>query len=859
MRLNVYLFLIAVLLLLVPAGLSAQTAHPLGKTFTPRHTEASLKDFFRDIEATTGVIISYSNRSLDDREVLRLPAGPQTVGQALDILLAGKKVNVVESGEKILLVPGTAATTPVAAPAVSLNGYVRDVQSGEVLIGATVYAPSGMAGTVTNNFGFYSLSLPPGKHTLYISYIGYKTDTLDLALDNSLRRDVDLREAASMQEVSVSSKESQFLVQDHMHLSSGDLENKPLLLGEADPMRSLQLQAGVQSGTDGASSVMVRGGDPGQNLHLLDGIPLYYVDHFFGLTSVYNLEAIKSIDFYKGAFPARYGGRLSSILDVHARDGDLQRIGGQFTLGLVKSSLNLEGPIVKNKAALMVSARRTYVDGLIRPFTKEVGAYFYDVNAKANWIINKNNRVYASFYNGRDQIGVSSDDVYISALWGNTVAAIKWNTIINPRIFLNTTATYSLFRYRIKDRIDLIDTSGVKVSSGFIGLSSVKDAALRIAAEWYPNPAHKIEIGTRYAYTAFSPTSLKTSDPQQSFPLNTQSSLFYSNELVLYAEDEYRYNNRWLIRPGLHFSNWFSEKFQYHSLQPRLYIAYRPERGKQVIYGSASHMAQFLHLINSNTYGLPADFWVPSTERIRPEESWQMSLGYSGTWKGLNYNVEAYYKDIDGVITYRTGKSIFDNSNHWQDKVAQGTGWTYGMELTLNRSFGKFNAALAYTLSWSWRQFSEFNDGKPFPYRYDRRHNLKTMLSYVPSKRFDATANWTFMSGEAFTLPDQIYPDFDQNLFIQPNAAFTSNNFTYYYTDWNNYRLPAIHRLDIGVNFNRYRRKHYVRTWSLGMFNVYGRPNVMFVMLDSDDEGRLRLKGVNLLSFVPYISFKLKF
>lgn len=858
MRPSLRLVLILCLLLLVLPGLRAQQAHLLEKVFTPSVTQAPIKVFFNDIRTQTGIDISYSNSVVNSELQGTLPAGPQTIEAALKALLSGRNIKLIESGDKILLVPDVPAPTP-ALKLFTINGYVRDAVGREVLIGATVYNPSNRAGTVTNEFGFYSLSLPPGRHTIYISYIGYKTDTLDLELHAHQRKDVDLRAAETLGEIKVSSKESQFLIQDHLHLNSGDLQGKPLLLGEADPMRSLQLQAGVQSGTDGASTVLVRGGDPGQNLHLLDGIPLYYVDHFFGLSSVYNSEAIKSVDFFKGAFPARYGGRLSSIVDVHARDGDMERIGGQFTLGLVKSTLNLEGPIVKNKASLMVSARRTYLDGLVRPFTKAVGAYFYDVNAKANWIVNKNNRLYASFYTGRDQISLNGDDEYLGALWGNTVSSLKWNTIVNPRLFLNTTATYSLFRYRIRERTDLLDSNGLKVASGFIGLSSIEDAALSFSAQWFPNSSHKVEIGTRYAYTAFSPTSVKASDPQPPFPLNTQSSRFYSNELVLYAEDEFRFENRWLIRPGLHFSNWFSDKFQYHSLQPRLYMAYRPERGKQVIYGSVSHMAQFLHMINSNTYGLPADFWVPSTERIRPEECWQMSLGYGGTWKGLNYNIEAYYKDITGVITYTTGKSIFDNSNHWQDKVAQGNGWTYGTELSLNRGFGKFNASLAYTLSWSWRQFREFNDGKAFPYRYDRRHNLKAALTFTPSKRFDATANWTFMSGEAFSLPDQIYPDFDQNLLVRPNSAFTSSNFTYYYTTWNNYRLPPIHRLDVGVNFNRYRGKHYMRTWSLGMFNAYGRPNVMFVMLEESDDGRLQLKGVNVLSFVPYISLKVKF
>jgi hypothetical protein len=271
-------------------------------------------------------------------------------------------------------------------------------------------------------------------------------------------------------------------------------------------------------------------------------------------------------------------------------------------------------------------------------------------------------------------------------------------------------------------------------------------------------------------------------------------------------------------------------------------------------------MSQFLHFVNNNTYGLSSGFWVPSTDRIKPEEAIMGTVGYTGRMNDLTFNIEGYYKDVHGVTTYTVGKDIFDNSARWQDKMVQGKGWSYGSELSLGYKFGKFHANLAYTLSWTWRKFEMLNEGKAFPYRYDRRHNIKASLIYKPKSKFDAGANWTFMSGEAITLPDQVFPDFDNSLLIRPSVAIPSSNYTYNYTQWNNYRLPAVHRLDIGINFHKFKSKYVERIWSLGVFNAYGRHNVMAVQLVNDESsGEFKLKGMSYLQYIPYISYKLRF
>ncbi len=835
----------------------AQGVKLLETPYVPSLQEARLEQFFEDIQSQTGITISFSSSFLNTSQFHQISGSEQTIGEVLSVLLDKYKVSLVERKQKILVVPGAGWRKEGC----TISGYVRDKSNREVLIGVNVYIPALKVGTATNNFGFFSLTVPRGNYVVYVSYIGYKTDTLEFVCQDKLQMEVLLETKTTLQEVSIVSERSRPVSEgDMLQIRPADIYGQQALLGENEVLRALQQASpGVQAGIDGTSNLIVRGGDPGQNLYLLDGVPLYYVDHLFGLTSVYNTEAIKSADFYKGAFPARYGGRLSSVVDVHTKDGDMERIGGQFTMGLIKSTLNLEGPIVKDKASFMVSGRRTWVDGLILPFTNQIGIHFYDINAKGNWIVNKNNRLYLSYYSGRDQVRYSEgDESSLRTRWGNTIASLKWTSILTPKLFLNTTYTYSHFEYELKDRAEVIDSNGISEQGTYTGASKINESSLRLQAQWYPQYNHKIEVGGSYTYSLFEPTKLLRVNARIPLPVNPVSNEFSANEIMAYVEDEVKIDEKLLIRPGLHWANWISTQFNYAGLQPRLYASYRM-RHNQLIFGSVSHMVQFLHLISNNSYGLPADFWVPSTEKIRPERGWVVTLGYSGKLSGTRFSGEAYYKNTSGVVVYTTGKNIFDHSPRWQDKIMQGRGWSYGVELAGDRWFGRVHASVTYALSWSWRRFELLNDGKPFPYRYDRRHNLKIATSCKLSESANMGINWTYMSGEAFTLPDQIYPDLDNNLlFLQ--REFTSAEYTYNYSDWNAYRLPAIHRLDVGFNFTKKRGEYYVRTWSFGAFNLYGRPNVMFVTLQhNESDGTFKLSQLSVLHFVPYITYRLSF
>lgn len=839
----------------LPGVSPAQVLSVLSQKYTPVLKIGTIKEHLVAIE-NSGISISYSNATVETDKIVALGKEVYTIEEVLNMLLEGQNVDIVEKKNKVLIVPvNDKKNITLNRDVYTVNGFIKESGSDEVLVSAVVYAPGTEYGTTTNNFGYYSLTIPTDIERLVYSYIGYKADTVSISSVNE-RVDVILKKQNTLDEVKVyTAYESST---QHVHVNREEITSCPALLGEQDVMRALQNEAGVQAGIDGSTSILVRGGTPGQNLNLLDGVPLYYVDHFFGLTSIYNSEAIKSVDFYKGAFPSRYGGRLSSVIDVTTRDGNMEKWGGHFNMGLVKGGLSLEGPIVKNKSSIIVSARRTWLDALWKPFTKNPSVNFYDINAKANYIINDNNRVYLSYYNGRDKIKSNVDDGDISTQWGNHVASAKWNSVINSRMFLTAMLTYSKFRFQLRDTRQIIEYGGISNANNYTGTSTINELSNKLQANWNLSAKHNVEFGIKLSYAAFTPVSVESNDiNNQSLNIPISSS-FTMNEVTLYAEDNIQVTDRLLLRPGIHWATWFNNDFNYSALQPRFYAEYEIKPDHK-LHASLSQMAQYLHLLSNNTYGLPTDFWVPSTRLIEPEESIMGTLGYQGTpGKNFKYNVDLYYKDVEGMVMYNIGKNIFDNNIYWEDKIIQGKGWSYGAEISLEKRLGPFTTAMAYTLSWTNRKFSQLNDGKPFPYRYDRRHNFKTSLVFQ-KKRFEAAASWLYMSGEAITLPDQLYPDFDRNLMIDPGTSYYSNYYTYNIADWNNYRLPPIHRLDVGLKFIKYRKKS-VRTWSMGVFNAYARPNVLYAELIEEVEGGgFDLRALNLLQVIPYINYKLVF
>jgi outer membrane receptor for ferrienterochelin and colicin len=441
------------------------------------------------------------------------------------------------------------------------------------------------------------------------------------------------------------------------------------------------------------------------------------------------------------------------------------------------------------------------------------------------------------------------------ALWGNTIGAARWTTILNPKFFLNTTATYSYFRYALTDRNSAAAPDSLGRLPDYNGLSAITDASLRLQADYFLSSSQRIQFGVHYVNARFAPASTTFGEEFQGFNNTVSAAAFNSQEVMLYAEDELKLSPQWSVRAGLHWANWFSSSYYYQSLQPRLYITWRPDERNR-LFLAATRMSQFLHLLTSNTSSLPADFWVPSTSTLKPGHSWLYSLGYASSvrpWASLS--AEVYYKDMRNVVGYRGASNIFQNSARWEESLVQGKGESYGLELAADVKLSPVTATLCYTLSRTTRQFETLNDGAPFPYRYDRRHNLKLEAVYQKGKRFRAVVGWTYMSGEAVTLPDQVYPGFENNIL----GSTSSNPFVYGYGKPNNYRLPAIHRLDIALQFMRNRGHHFQRTWTLGVYNAYGRRNIVGVALFEEAPGQYQLQGYSLFRFIPTISYAIKF
>lgn len=839
----------------------AQRVSLLATPYTPGFTTGTVESFLENIRQKTGVTVSYSSSTVARQRTATLTGAERTVGAALSRLFAGEGAQLVERRSKILIVAATVRERP--APTHTVSGTVRDSGSKELLIGAVVQVPALRRGITTNFYGFYCLSLPEGRHTLVTSYPGSRPDTEVVDIRADLHRTILLSPQTALEEVKVT--ETKRTPADRTRLSPLDISRKAAPLGESDLLRALQRTAGVQSATDGGASLLVRGGDAGQNLHLLDGVPLYYVDHFGGITSVFNTDALKSVDFYKGGFPARYGGRVSSVVDVAARDGNMERWGGSASLGLLKGSAVIEGPLIKERASVMIAARRTWVDLLVRAFTDDVRVNFSDVNAKANYILNKNHRFYLSGYTGRDKLGVSvlstEDDADFLLREGNNTASLKWTAVFSPKLFLHTTLTYGAFRHQLSAKLSEIFADSITASPRYTGRSTMTDAGLSAQAHWYPSARHGVEVGARVATLRFAPAAVAYFDETGAQISSEEAPDFRTTEVIWHVENVITLSPKWMLRPGIHWATWAGQDYRYTSPQLRMYAAFTPG-SRHTIYASAAQMTQYLHFISSgaSTAALsgatPSNLWVPSTARLQPEESLTGSLGWNGrAGKHHAWSVEGYYKHMKGLLDYRDANGQFYASAQWERGLVAGTGWSYGAEASVQERVGPLHASAAYTLSWTWRKFPGINSGKAFPFRYDRRHTIKTDVLYEPTKRFNVAVAWTFLSGEAFSLPDEMYPDFDNNLPVGGG----SSPLALHYSARNNHRLTPIHRLDFAVAFTKPLRRRAERTWTIGLFNAYARRNPVAPVLALNNDGIYSLQNTASFRLLPTVVYRRTF
>lgn len=765
---------------------------------------------------------------------------------------------------------------------VTLSGHLTDADSGEDLLGARIAVnelPG--VGAITNDYGFYSLTLPKGTYTLTFKSISFETKTVTIELQSDLIYDLEMAPEGRM--IGVIDVTGEKLDENVTSAEMGvdkinvkDVDNIPVLFGEKDIMKTMQLLPGVKSAGEGNSGFYVRGGSADQNLILLDEAPVYNASHLLGFFSVFNSDALKDVKLYKGGAPAEYGGRLSSVMDIKMKDGNAKQLSVSGGLGLISSKLTIEAPIVKDKGSFIVSGRRTYAD-LFLGFSKNPAAensilYFYDLNAKANYRIGKNDRVFISGYFGRDKFGFSDQFGFD---WGNATGTVRWNHLYSDRLFGNTSLIFSNYNYKIK--------FGSGDESFQIG-SEIQDINFKEDFNFYINSNNTLNFGGNFIHHTFRPGEIETGSDID-FVLNDIDER-RSLESALYISNEQSIKKRWKIVYGLRYSNFVQigpgdiysfnengditgstaydkwEKVQaYNGLAPRLSASYILNE-KSSIKGSFARTYQYIHLVSNSTSSLPTDVWMPSSNNIKPQIADQVAVGYFRNFLDnmLEFSAEAYYKNMQNVIDYRDGAEVTLNPAV-EGELLYGIGRAYGLELLLKKRRGKFTGWVSYTLSRTERQFDEINDGAWYAARQDRTHDFSIVAMYNFTERLSISGTWVFYTGNAVTFPSGKYEIFGQTVDL--------------YSERNGYRMPEYHRLDLGVTLLNKKfkmvadpitgeevkvAKKFESSWNFSVYNAYGRENAFSIDFRTNETtGVTEAVQLSLFKIVPSVSYNFKF
>ena len=756
----------------------------------------------------------------------------------------------------------------VVAQKFTLNGYVSDAASGENLSGASVIVENVPAtGAVSNNYGFFSLSLPEGNYRIKVQYIGYEPAILPVQMAENITLRIELKSAAyELGDIKVTGRQADRNVSSMdmgaVKLVAKEIDDIPVIFGEQDIMKIIQLTPGVKPAGEGNSGFHVRGGGIDQNLILLDEAPVYNPSHLLGFFSVFNSEALKQADMLKGSMPAEYGGRASSVLDIRMKEGNLKEFGATGKLGLISSSMTLEGPVAKEKSSFMLSGRRTYADMFLHlsdnPDIRSSQLYFYDLNMKTNFIINSKNRIYLSGYLGRDEFNYRNN---FRLDWGSIAGTFRWNHIFSKSIFSNTTFIFSKYA----SNITLIRDYDIHFRS------VIEDLNLKQDFTYYLNSMNTIKFGFNIIDHTILPGRINLSgvfgiDPPEN--IKERKAL----EGAVYISNDQHLSNKLRLYYGLRlsvFSNMgpgdfyeFSETGELvntitltkraffntsKGIEPRVGINYRMAQNSS-LKASYNRIHQYLHLISNTTTSVPTDIWLPSSNNVRPQISDQVSLGYFRNFFKNKYesSLEIYHKDLKNQIEYKNAAELVYNSTV-ESELTFGRGWAYGAEFMLKKNDGNLNGWISYTWSKTMRQFDEVNQGRPFPAQHDRTHDFSAVIMYDLFKRLNFSAAWVYYTGNAVTIPSGKY---------QIERKTVS-----YFTERNGYRMPDYHRLDLSLVLHGKIRKGFESSWNLSVYNAYARENAYIIKFRNkgDNPEEMEAVKVSLFKAVPSLSYRFKF
>lgn len=840
----------------------------LKKIISLERKEGSVAEFLDDLNKVPGITISYSSRVVNGTKEVHLKGNEKNLGDFLQTILQGQAVRFVEQQDKIFLLLDEKQKNRY-----TISGYITDKKSGERMIGASIFIPALQGGTTSNNYGFFSITLEPDSVTLQVTHASYLPYAMPFFLQADTVVQIELEQNVMLNELVIVNAEARHKTYNRTlvgktEISPAFIKSISALMSEPDVLKTLQLLPGIQSGNEGSSGLMVRGGSGDQNLILLDGAPVYNATHAFGLFSVFNADAVNNVEILKGGFPASYGGRLSSVIDVHMREGDKYNYHAEGGIGLIFSKLSLEGPIKKGKSSFLIAFRRTYADLFIVPLFRGIDEdvsmipYFTDLNLKANFPSGKKDRFYFSFYLGHDKLKLTEEYSYsddtsttkykndVGFSWGNITAMARWNHVFNQKLFSNFTFTYSRYRFNTWDYYEESVSRPKSVwQEEKKYFSGIRDWGLRADIDFLPSPDHYVKAGMAATLHRYRPGVNYFFERDEVVRIDKQvdNHSLHAGELDAWIEDDIRISEKMKTNIGLRYSVFTLKEKLFSVLQPRLNWLYKfNERWTMKL--AAGRMNQFIHLLTNNGLGLPTDLWLPVTQRLPPQTADQVSAAVSyNPDQSLVFSMEGFYKKLNNIIEFTDGSLFFNAYDSWEDLVETGSGKSYGLEWLAQKKKGKLTGLLSYTLSRSTRLFPNINNGKEFPFRYDRRHEVKIAAVWRPSSRFEAGINWFLSSGAAISLPYTWYYD--------PYTA----RYIDIYESRNNYRLPAYHRMDISVKFMKQKKRH-LRTWVISVYNVYNKFNPFYMEATGiGNLNNLEFKATSIFPFLPSFSYQFKF